>query len=203
MTELAIKIHNLRNKGKTYDEIKYLLGCSKGTISYYIGLNQKVKTSNRQKLHRQKRHPFIKKIENFCTSYCSTTNKLPLHKAIKLIQLKIETFFYDRSNKNMYQKPTFTVNDVINKFGINPKCTLTGDLIDIYQPRTYEFDHIIPVSRGGLNTLDNLQICTKQANQAKRNLTDDEFVTLCSKIVKYRKAIGAGIEPAQDCSTLD
>jgi len=37
-------IMRLRAEGKTYDEIKKILGCSKGTISYHLGMGQKEKT---------------------------------------------------------------------------------------------------------------------------------------------------------------
>ncbi len=95
----------------------------------------------------------------------------------------------------MYQTPTFTVEDVINKFGENPKCYLTGEQLDIYQPRTYAFDHIIPASRGGLSSIDNLGLCTKQANMAKSDLTPDEFYKLCKKVIQHKEGSN-GIEPS-------
>lgn len=79
---------------------------------------------------------------------------------------------------------SFTVDDVINKFGEKPKCYLTGVEIDIYQTTTYHFDHIVPVSKGGDNSINNLGICTKMANMAKTNMTYDEFVELCKKVVE-------------------
>lgn len=78
-----------------------------------------------------------------------------------------------------------TVDDIIKKFGENPKCYLTGDLIDINKTRTYEFDHIIPKSRGGENTLDNLGICTKTANRIKHDMTPDELINQCKKILEH------------------
>ncbi len=77
---------------------------------------------------------------------------------------------------------TFTVQDVLDKFGTNPTCYLTGDSIDISKPSSYHFDHIIPKSKGGQSTIDNLGLCTKQANMAKGNMTADEFVNFCRKI---------------------
>ena len=62
---------------------------------------------------------------------------------------------------------------------------LTGDKIDIYDTKSYHFDHIIPLSKGGSKSIDNLGICTKEANMAKYNLTKDEFVELCRKVVLY------------------
>lgn len=48
------KIIDLRKKGKTYDEIKEELGCSKGTISYYCGEGQKEKVIARGKARRER-----------------------------------------------------------------------------------------------------------------------------------------------------
>ncbi len=44
-------------------------------------------------------------------------------------------------------------------------------IITLYQtcPIGYEVDHIIPVSRGGSHTLDNLQILTQAENVRKGN----------------------------------
>ena len=43
------KILQLRDEGKTYNEIKNILGCSKSTISYHCGKGQKEKTKERTK----------------------------------------------------------------------------------------------------------------------------------------------------------
>jgi 5-methylcytosine-specific restriction endonuclease McrA len=82
-------------------------------------------------------------------------------------------------------KSTFTVKDVIEKFGENPICYLTGEQIDINKPRTYHFDHIIPRSRGGDSSIDNLGICTKRANLAKHDMTPDEFEHLCKRVLEH------------------
>lgn len=80
-----------------------------------------------------------------------------------------------------------TVDELLKKFGTKPKCYLTGQEIDIYQPKTYEFDHKTPRSRGGNNNIDNLGICIKNANRAKHDMTPDEFINLCKMVAKYNK----------------
>jgi len=54
MSELSEKIIALRNSGKSYNQIKKELGCSKGTISYYLGEDQKAKTGARRRDNRSK-----------------------------------------------------------------------------------------------------------------------------------------------------
>ena len=48
------QILKLREEGKTHSEIKELLGCSKSTISYYCGHEQREKTKNRVRKRRLK-----------------------------------------------------------------------------------------------------------------------------------------------------
>jgi 5-methylcytosine-specific restriction endonuclease McrA len=182
--QLGPKIIVLRNQGKSYDEIKAILGCSKGTICFHLGPGQKDKHNKRQSSRRAKKHPYQRKIENFCLVRIRR-KRPPTQTNKKLLQTKIETFFKDRKQNNMYVKPTFSIEDVINKVSEAPVCYLTGKPIDIYQPRSYNFDHIHPVSRGGENTIDNLAVCTKDANQAKGTMTVEEFLVLCKQVLQH------------------
>lgn len=59
-------------------------------------------------------------------------------------------------------------------------CALTGDVL---RPGSNaSLDHIVPRSRGGSDELTNLRWTTFHANVAKRDLTDEEFKTLCRKV---------------------
>ena len=89
--------------------------------------------------------------------------------------------------KNKSTKPTFKVEDFMEKFKGQKTCYLTGDPIDIYDLSSYQFDHIIPRSRGGSSDIDNLGLCTKEANYAKGNKTPEELLELCMKIVEHNK----------------
>lgn len=53
------KILQLHKEGKSYRDIQKLLGCSKGTIAYHLGVGQKDKTRQRT---RDKRHKIRKLI---------------------------------------------------------------------------------------------------------------------------------------------
>lgn len=187
---LKQKILSLRSNGKTYTEIAEILDCSKGTISYYCGEGQVFKTQTRRRASRAKCHPFKIKIESF---FLYRNNDRLQKKQVcnwkSLLKDKVSRFCATKlpGNNKMYNKATFTVEDVITKFGENPKCYLTGKPINIYEPRTYEFDHKMPLSRGGESSLDNLGICTKQANRAKADMTPEEFIELCKQVIKYNQ----------------
>lgn len=47
-------ILKLRSEGKSYRQIQYILGCSKGTIAYHLGPGQKDKTKERTNRARTK-----------------------------------------------------------------------------------------------------------------------------------------------------
>ena len=48
-----------------------------------------------------------------------------------------------------------------------------------------DVDHIVPVSRGGSHDTDNLRWTWSRANEAKGNMTDEEFVVLCQEVVEW------------------
>lgn len=57
-------------------------------------------------------------------------------------------------------------------------------MINIEETRSYHFDHIVPRSRGGNNSLENLGIATKEANNAKNDMTEEEFIDLCKRVLQ-------------------
>ena len=66
-------------------------------------------------------------------------------------------------------------------------CYLTGVKINVDQPKTYSLDHRVPVAHGGSNDLENLEICSLQANKAKADLTLDEFYKLGEDVLAWKK----------------
>jgi len=162
------KILQLRSEGKSYNEIVAILGCSKGTVSYHCGKGQKQLYATRRKKQRSSAHPIVKKVYAFKEN------------TRKQLRDKVRTFHKNSSFVH------FSVQDVLEKIGDSPRCALTGVPININDPSTYSFDHIVPRSRGGDNTLDNLQVVCMDVNKAKHNLTDDEFIALCRRVVEYQ-----------------
>lgn len=81
-------------------------------------------------------------------------------------------------------KSTYTYKDVIKHFGgTTTKCYLTGQPIDILKDN-YNLDHIVPVSKGGTNDLENMGIVIPDANHSKSDLTLDEYLLLCKKVLE-------------------
>ncbi len=182
---LEIQIKKLRQRGYSYREIKKELGCSSGTISYHLSEGQKEKTLERTR-QRRNNDPLRRKLDSFT----STRRVEKIAKEAKSTVAKlawVKTQGFQRRMKSAYKSKSegnFTFNDVIEKMGRYTTCYLTGEPIDLMQPQTYEFDHIIPATKGGSNTLDNLGICCKEANRAKSDLSVEEFVEMCGKVAK-------------------
>jgi len=63
-------------------------------------------------------------------------------------------------------------------------CALTGRRLD----RTAEIDHIVPKVLGGSHAIGNLRWVVKDANRAKRDLLDADFIALCRDIVRRADA---------------
>jgi CRISPR/Cas system Type II protein with McrA/HNH and RuvC-like nuclease domain len=77
----------------------------------------------------------------------------------------------------------FTLEELEQKLGDNPKCYLTGKEIDLSKSRSYSLDHIIPRSKGGDNSIDNCGLSCREANQAKSDLSLEDFISLCQSVV--------------------
>ncbi len=60
-------------------------------------------------------------------------------------------------------------------------CCLTGRRLD----RTAQLDHIMPKARNGSDRLDNLRWVCPEVNILKRNLTDDELLSVCSDVMSW------------------
>lgn len=63
----------------------------------------------------------------------------------------------------------------------NSRCALTGRPLT---PETAALDHILPLSRGGEDRIENAQVLHKIVNRAKGTLTNEEFIDLCRKVVR-------------------
>jgi 5-methylcytosine-specific restriction endonuclease McrA len=187
--KLEQKILQLRSEGKTYSEISRILDCSKGTISYFCGKDQKEKTRNRNLSLKNKNnisYVISKRIDNFYRESIKQKNIIQEtnSKLIKRINDKVVCFHRERKTMK-YKKTSFTAKDILDSYEKDPTCKLTGRKIDINNTRSWNLDHIIPVSKGGDDSFENCQITCKQANAAKNDLSLDEFLLLCSEVLVH------------------
>ena len=180
-------ILRLRAKGKTYNEIKKELGCSKGTIAYHCGKGQKDKAKKRQNKRRE--NVLLSKTDRF--KYRYTDNGLDRPKGSKSKKNAVEGVrkFQKRDNKirigvNKDIDKTFTWEDVIDKFGEDTVCYLSGEELNLFE-NEYQLDHINPAGRGGDNNFNNLGILHRTVNLMKHNLTPEEMVEWCKKILIF------------------
>ena len=61
-------------------------------------------------------------------------------------------------------------------------CPLTGIRLN---RENCHLDHILPIARGGDHKLSNIRWVTKEANFAKRDMTDDEFFSFCNRVANW------------------
>lgn len=79
----------------------------------------------------------------------------------------------------------------------NGKCALTGRVLK----KDAEIDHILPISKGGDNSMSNSRWVCREANQAKHAMTDEDFFILVKLITEskaYTEWIGRRIMEAID-----
>jgi 5-methylcytosine-specific restriction endonuclease McrA len=161
------EIIKLYSEGNTYEQISKLLNCSKSTISYHLKEKTRIKTKERQDKRRENK--VLYKTEKFkfreFKKVCDSTNQ-----------------FQKRANKVI---KNFDYKDVLVKIGEKPTCYLTGRSLKLNDNNGFAFDHIIPVSKGGTNELENLGITHPDANSAKSALSLEDFIQLCKEVLEH------------------
>lgn len=64
------------------------------------------------------------------------------------------------------------------------RCAISGVELT---PELASLDHIVPVSKGGEHAVDNVIWVHAEINRMKGQLSMDEFVSFCSKVVQYNR----------------
>lgn len=156
------QILELRSQGYTYNQIAKELGCNKGLISYHCGKGVKEKSYARQRKMRAKRKESL----DVCLN-------------IKTSSFKDRTREFRRRKSKDSKSLTSTEAKQVIKLQ-KSRCYLTGLPLT---PENLSFDHIIPYSKGGSNLKENLGILLWDINYMKGNLTVNELLDYCEKIL--------------------
>ena len=69
------------------------------------------------------------------------------------------------------------------------RCYLSG--IDLILGKNASLDHIIPLSKGGNQNIDNVRWCDKSVNVSKRAMSNEDFITMCRNIVNHLESKAA------------
>lgn len=177
MTELGNKIIELKKEGYTYNKIIKELNCSKSTISYYLGDNQKEKTKKRS-IKTKSKPEFVLQKKLYAFRYRDNLGKRVLSKVRD---------FQRRQGSKLFTKQeiNFSFENFLLKIGDNPKCYLSGEPINLYETKTYCIDHITPSTKGGENTLENAGLISSTLNKMKSDISVDELLEKCIQVLEY------------------
>ena len=184
--EIKKEILELRSEGFSYRQICEKLNCSKGTVAYHCGKGQKEKyrkNSNETK----KRNPLRRKMWAFQGEKYKSVKINPISGGrAKVLKSKRDNFSEIKKSRkeSAGYNYMFTLEQLENKIGDNPICYLSGESIDLNNSREYSLDHIVPKSKGGTNDLDNCGLASSKANQAKSDLSVEEYITLCKNVLE-------------------
>lgn len=194
-TTLGKKILLLRKEGLSYGQIAKAVPCSKSTVCYYVSVGaSELKKASQRAYKRTKVGVLAKKVNLFKSRVyepiASRKNREVVKRpAREQIRMKMK-LFRRRSRSSSYSKVNnitkpYGIKEVVKKLGANPRCYLTGSQIDLSKPQTYSMDHVTPISKGGTNDLDNMELATQSANMAKNDLTVTQFVSLCKRVLMH------------------
>lgn len=165
------EIEQERAQGLSYRKIAAKLGINTATVQYTLSSKYRENDKKRSDIYRNVRLGRIEKPE--------IKAKKLFEPYIKVLRVKVYSF-----QKRIQDVEKFTYLDVINKFGLDTHCYITGKSIDLRNTNSYHFDHIVPIFLGGEDALDNLGICTPDVNQAKNKLSLEEFLEMCRAVVR-------------------
>lgn len=161
-------IQSLRKEGKSYKEISSMVGCSKSTVIYHCNPEEgKEQTKNR-------------------TRKCRANTVLS--RRIERLNAKIRDFQRREGRLLGIREQTFSDEDAMEQLfpcGVEPVCYLSGRAINVNDSRSWQLDHVRPQKKGGDNSLHNIGLTCKEANQAKSDLTVDEFIALCKDVLEH------------------
>lgn len=178
---LKEKILELRSKGFSYRQIANQLKCSRSTIGYWCRPDQKEKVKRNRQNRLYWKTILTRKINRFKNSKPSSIVRHKSNWKVKIVR-GVKQFCDITKMKNWGSK------QFLEKFGTKTVCYLTGREIDLIKDN-YNFDHIVPVSKGGTGDIDNLGITVPIANRSKSDMTLEEYLDLCEEVLRYHGRI--------------
>lgn len=156
------RVSELRQTGMGYGSIAKALGVSKSLVRYYV-------------------NPAERERSKSATTEARKNNPLRF-KLYRMLTRKLGNYVRGSGDRTLAK---LNYPEIVAKFTDNPRCYMTGTTIDLMQPSTYHLDHIVPVSRGGSSTLDNLGLAIRVVNQSKADMTPDEYISLCKQVLEF------------------
>lgn len=185
-TKLGKQICELRKQGLSEKSISKILKCSRSSVSYYC--NPKGK-ENKRYYENNVADQYIKNLSKRVTRFKSRTMRNKFRFKCKncndSFRSRVSNFVgnWEYFNKMKVNK-RFGYKEVLEHIGgWQTKCYLTGRQLDLKKD-DYEFDHIVPISKGGSCELDNLGVTCRDANQSKNNLSLEEYLQLCKEVLE-------------------
>jgi hypothetical protein len=112
---------------------------------------------------------------------------------------------YDANGRRQYQAIDRRIRSVLKRRG--DECGIClGALGPIdydatqYEPLAFEVDHVIPISRGGLKTLDNSRASHRACNRQRSNTIDADAIAAGATVLPSTlTATGCPIGPCDKC----
>ena len=193
------EIIDLYKSGKTQKEIVDLFELSKSTVCYIVNPDQKEKSRNRM---QKRRTVFTRKIDSFFDrTYVKPRDHKTMYKRPeRRFEYKVRSIFRDKkdSTKGLDMKTRqqevrdflWPIKEKDKKGNEYPytNCAITDKKVSVMEPDKHpdamSFDHALPSSRGGANSLKNIQPLMQRINEMKNNDTNEEFFKHIKLIVE-------------------
>ncbi len=136
---------------------------------YYLENKKKILENNKKwKIKNEEKY------KEYCKEYCKKYNLTEKGKEINILKRYKRRMNVDKLNNIDFN----LLKEKFDKLG--NKCIICGN-------KNITIDHIIPVSRGGTNDIDNLQPLCKSCNSSKGNKSMEGFLTYLERKGKYEK----------------